>query len=130
MLVEGQVMTKLRQRRPHARADLTRWIGQREIVWFSYAGRFHLPLFQFHRGDMMVRPIVSDVLQSLRPFMDDGQIADWFVTPNSFIAERRPIDCLDSLPEVVSRAARLECTVGAERIHLHRSFSGMKGPSN
>lgn len=111
VLVGDRVVERLRQRRPQPLSVLGRWIVQREVVWFNHEDRLHLPMFQFDGGDMTVRRDVADVLEALRPFLDDDGVADWFVTPNGFCAGYRPIDWIEFFPLVVQRAAKLQCTV-------------------
>ena len=108
LLIGDRVVELLRQRRPQPLSVLARWIVEREVVWFSHDDRLHLPMFQFHRGDMTVRTAVSDVLRTLRPVMDDTAIADWFVTPNGYAKGRSPLEWIEVFPLVVSRAAWLE----------------------
>ena len=108
LLSGDQVIAMLQRHRSAPLSVLAQWIVDRQVVAFEFEDRLHLPLFQFDRSDMTVRPEVGDILSVLIPWLDDAAVAAWFLKPNGHAAGRRPIDWIESVPMVALRAARLD----------------------
>jgi len=70
--------------------QVVRWIASRTVVAFGGPNAWLLPLFQFDLPLGCVRPCVSPVLAELRGFLDDREIALWFVNPNDWLDGAQP----------------------------------------
>lgn len=88
---------------------LARRIAASEVVHFRWESIIWLPLFQFERPTLSVRPEVQDVLAELRSVLDNREVTLWFVTPNAWIEGRRPVDL------VKSGSFELHCAARADR---------------
>jgi len=64
-------------------------------------------MFQFS-PDLGLKPGLKAVLAELVSEYDGRRLAEWFVEPNGWLDEARPIDVLDSNPEEVLQAARAD----------------------
>lgn len=82
------------------------WILKREVICFEWHSKMWLPLFQFSGIDMAPPPILSQVLAELVSVYDQWDVANWFVQPQLWLAQRTPIDLLVSDPLAVLNAAR------------------------
>ncbi|HEX6704129.1 MAG TPA: hypothetical protein VF169_05160 [Albitalea sp.] len=87
---------------------LARWIVAREVVSFDRHGTTWLPLFQFERASMSLRPEVAAIVEELVDVFDDGELAAWFVVPNAWLHGGTPIDALAECPSDVREAARAD----------------------
>ena len=85
---------------------LARWIVNREIVSFEFHSR--LPMFQFVRPMLTVHSGVPQVIGELSGVFDDMELAEWFVTPNSWLAGALPADLVHADGEHVLAAARAD----------------------
>ena len=82
---------------------------RRNMVCFDWESTLWIPLFQFDRSDMSLRPAVRHVQRELISVFNAWEIAMWFCQPNPWLDDRRPADMLaDSATEVLhaARAAR------------------------
>jgi hypothetical protein len=62
-------------------------------------------MFQFILSGPALSTGPQRVVAELGGSFDGWALASWFVAPNSFLANHRPIDCLDShLPNVLEAA--------------------------
>lgn len=80
-----------------------------EVFGFEWREALWIPMFQFELRDLSLKPGPKQVLAELAGSCDGWTIAAWFVRANCGLAERRPVDLLDSdLPAVLdaARAAR------------------------
>jgi hypothetical protein len=104
---ESEVLHRLAQ---HGRTlDV---IARRDLIWFQWGGDNWIPLFQFDK-DMSIRPESARVVTELLPVFDGWEIAVWFVTRNSWLADRRPVSALASSWSDVLAAARCDRFVAA-----------------
>jgi hypothetical protein len=108
-LASGDEVTfMMRRRTSQPIAMLARWIVERSVVSFAWHGDYVLPMFQFDRSDMTVRPAVSAVLDEFDGTFDDWDLTTWFALPNSWLADVAPIDVLDGDAGGVLQAARAD----------------------
>ena len=87
---------------------LARWIVAREVVSYEWKGETWLPLFQFNRVEMSLRPEVGAVIRELSGVFDDWDLASWFTAPNTWLGGLTPIDAISTLPQAVKEAARVD----------------------
>lgn len=87
----------------HALAN--RWRTEGKVFTVSWGGSEAFPAFQF---DSSGRPLpqISSVIEIFPKGSGGWEIAMWFVTPNSWLGSRRPVDLLSSEPAAVTLAAR------------------------
>ncbi|MDO9404878.1 MAG: hypothetical protein Q7T87_12670 [Polaromonas sp.] len=90
----------------HGMEVLARWIAQRRVLHFEWAGEFWLPVFQFARPSMTARPELTIVLTELAPVMSSWQMAVWFSKPNVLLAREAPVSQMRTFPDKVYQAAR------------------------
>jgi hypothetical protein len=81
---------------------------QRELFSVDWDETEWLPLFQFAPFSLRVRPAIAAVLEELSDVFDGWTLATWFVTPNSCLDDRCPVDLLDADMPAVVRAARTD----------------------
>lgn len=89
-------------------ATLSNWIATREVIGFEWESRTWLPVFQFNQVDMMRSSALGPVLAELVPVYDSWELASWFAQPNSWLADRVPVDALEHDPSAVLQAARAD----------------------
>ena len=65
-------------------------------------------MFRFRWPGPTVKPRVGEVIAELSGVFDDREIADWFLQPNSGLAQRSPADVLDTEPRAALQAARVD----------------------
>jgi len=87
---------------------IARWIVARDIVTLEWEGVRLVPRFQFSPRDWSVRAGVTRVLIELRDTFDDGELAAWFATPNSWLAFRTPVQCVGEDDDELLQAARAD----------------------
>ena len=88
-------------------ASLARLIVAGEIFGFEWRHTFWIPMFQF-TDRLAPKPGLRAVLAELASEFDGRRLADWFVEPNGWLEEARPIDVLDANPGEVLQAARAD----------------------
>lgn len=88
--------------------DLARLIGHRDIFAIDWHGSLWVPMFQFDLRDLSVRPGMRRVLAEVDAVFDGWTLAVWFAQPNGWLQGRRPLELLDSEPDPVIRAARVD----------------------
>lgn len=88
-------------------SGLARRIVAGDLFGFEWRQTFWIPMFQF-TDDLEVKPGLKAVLAELASEYDGRRLADWFVEPNAWLEERRPIDVLDAHPDEVLQAARAD----------------------
>jgi hypothetical protein len=108
--------------------DLARWLEEHElgdfvtlarlivsgaIFSFEWQDGFWIPMFQFDLHDLSVRPGPQQVLAELAADFDGWSLAVWFAKPNSWLADRRPVDLLASNLDAVRQAARADRFIAA-----------------
>jgi len=108
-LASGDEVTfMLRRRTSQPISMLARWIVEQRVVSLGWQGEYLLPMFQFDRSDMALRPPVAAVLDEFDGTFDDWDLATWFALPNSWLADEAPIDVLDVDAGAVLQAARAD----------------------
>ena len=88
-------------------SGLARKIVAGEVFGIEWRSAFWIPMFQF-TDELNPKPGLKAVLSELAPQFDGRRLADWFVEPNGWLGEARPIDVLDSSPDEVLQAARAD----------------------
>jgi len=88
-------------------ASLGRMVVAGEVFGFEWRHTLWIPMFQFS-ADLALKPGLKAVLAELASEYDGRRLADWFVEPNGWLEERRPIDVLDASPDDMLQAARAD----------------------
>jgi hypothetical protein len=88
-------------------SSLARRIVAGELFGFEWRHTFWIPMFQF-TDELEIKPELKAVLAELASEYDGRRLAAWFVEPNGWLDERRPIDVLDANPGDVLQAARAD----------------------
>ena len=81
-----------------------RWRSGKKIFAVQHRGRFLYPAFQFD-AQGCPRQVISNVLAALGTEVGGWQTALWFVTPNGWLDEEKPVDMLEREPLAVLDAA-------------------------
>lgn len=93
-------------------AELARFIARRELISLDWGGHRWLPVFQFEDGDVTVRESVSALVEELSVALDDWELTQWFVDPNSWLNGATPLQLVhDDFARVhdAARALRFVC---------------------
>ena len=93
---------------PHPRANLTRLIATGEVLGFDWHHTMWVPMFQFDRLTLALRPEPRQVLAALAGVFDGWSLALWFAEPNSWLLGCSPMDLLQSDLPAVLKAARMD----------------------
>ena len=93
-------------------SELARWLVDRRVVQVEWQGHTLLPLFQFQRDHMTLRPEVVEVVDELSGVRDDWQVALWFATPQGRLDGRAPVDVVGSGAASLPDAARADRFAG------------------
>jgi hypothetical protein len=80
------------------------WLEQGRVFIVSTADGERLPGFQFD-GRGVPRPVIADVLRWFADRPSTWELALWFTDANVWVGGQRPVDVLDSDPELVVQAA-------------------------
>jgi hypothetical protein len=112
LLSERQFLQRLQKFFDQPISKFARWIVDRQIVCFAWQGQTFVPSFQFVDDAPRMRLDVQSLVAELRPVLDDWELTAWFATPNHWLADRTPVDVLDTNIESVAQAARTERFVG------------------
>jgi hypothetical protein len=88
--------------------SLAKLIVCAEVFGFEWRHGFWVPMFQFSPEELTIKPATKAVLAELGSAFDDWDLATWFVRPNSWLGERRPLDLLQSELPSVLQAARAD----------------------
>ena len=89
-------------------STVARWIVSRRVLSFVWQSQTLLPLFQFERPAMLLRPGMREVLAELNGVLDDWELARWFAEPNGWLDDEAPADLLARRPAEVLAAARAD----------------------
>lgn len=84
-----------------------RWKQEGRIFSVPFRSSVLFPAFQFD-PEGQPRPVIAEVIASLKPTGSDWELALWFTAPTGWLAGRRPVDLLDDDPAAVAEAARRE----------------------
>ena len=87
---------------------LAHWIVDRQVIAFSCGAELWLPLFQFDFTQGCVRGGVESAISELAAVMTDGELAYWFVQPNSWLRGAVPAETLLTNVAAVLAAARVD----------------------
>jgi Protein of unknown function (DUF2384) len=82
--------------------------GWAHAIRFEWGGWAWLPLFQFSLADLSLREAPALVVDALGPEFDGWEAAQWFITRNNWLHDRRPIDVMDTQLGLVLEAARTD----------------------
>ncbi len=93
--------------------SLARLIASGEVFCFEWRSSLWIPMFQFDRDDLSIKPGARQVLSELSTVFDGWTIAVWFAQRNSWLNEQRPVDLLDSNLPLVLQAARADRYIAA-----------------
>ena len=91
---------------------LARWNAERKLISFEWQSQCWFPLFQFNRSDMTPQSELGQVIAELSAVYDACEIANWFVQPNPWLADRTPADTLPLDHAAVLNAARADRFIG------------------
>jgi hypothetical protein len=103
-----QVLGLMPDRGEQPLSRLARHLVDRTAISFSWQSATWLPLFQFDRPGMSIRPSVTLVLSHLVDVFDDWELAAWFAQPNSWLGAMSPLEAIASIPGRVHEAARID----------------------
>jgi Protein of unknown function (DUF2384) len=82
--------------------------GLAGAIRFEWGGWAWLPLFQFRIEDLSLHEGPARVVDALGPEFDGWEAAQWFITRNNWLRDRRPIDVMDTELGLVLEAARTD----------------------
>lgn len=71
--------------------QLARNIANRRVISFVWRDVIWLPYFQFEAMDHAVRPDVQMLIDELAGALDDWEMAQWFVEPNTCLEGASPL---------------------------------------
>ncbi len=89
-------------------AALARSIAQRSVLSLQWHADVWMPLFQFERQSMTVKPIMGPVFAALNSVCTPWALAHWCAQPNQWLDGESPADILDADATRVLRAACAE----------------------
>jgi hypothetical protein len=92
-------------------ATANRWSSGHKVFTVDVDGTQRFPAFQFDESGKP-RPVIADLLAAVGDRLTGWELALWFTSSNDWLGELRPVDVLDSDPElVVEAAARLAAEI-------------------
>ncbi|MCX2864952.1 hypothetical protein OOZ63_24275 [Paucibacter sp. PLA-PC-4] len=103
-----ELLALLRERYQQPISVLARWIVDRQVVSFEARGERWLPLFQFETGSLVVRLGVEQSIRELHDVVDEGELAEWFATSNTWLRDASPASMVSIDPAAVIDAARAD----------------------
>ncbi len=103
-----EVAERLHRMRGTGLGSLARRILARELICFEWHGELWLPLLQFDKSDMSLRPAIAQLAAELAGVFDAWELCCWLAAPNSSLDDRAPLDVLENDPGAVLQAARLD----------------------
>ena len=86
-------------------AVLANSIARRNVLSLQWQADVWMPLFQFERQGMTIKPTLEPVLAALNPFFTPWALAQWCAQPNRWLDGKSPADTLDADADRVLRAA-------------------------
>lgn len=92
----------------HSNTALGPALLRREVVAIAWRHRLWFPVFQFRLPNWEPSPCVGEVVADLFPVLQGFDLLEWFLTPNAWLKDRRPLELLGSEPAQVRRAAQAE----------------------
>ena len=104
----AEILARLQALHGHPSAVLTQWIDQRKVICFEWQTQDWIPLFQFSRHNIAPLHRLQPVLMELNAVFDAWGLANWFATPNPWLAEKLPVEVLMTDLPAVLHAARAD----------------------
>ena len=101
-----EVASRLEETHAGTSSSLQRLLDSHAVFAFDWRGSLWLPMFQFQQPGMFVKPPSRKVLSELAGVFDGWSLAVWYLQPNTWLDNRRPVDMLDTHPAAVLAAAR------------------------
>ena len=98
----------VRSDEPGHLTNLARKLVSGAILSYPWRQTLWVPLFQFEAGSGAVRPSVARVMSELNGAFDSWEIAVWFVQPNTWLKNQRPLDLMGTQDKDVLQAARAD----------------------
>jgi hypothetical protein len=95
---------------------IRRWAAQGHLLTVPVAGLDHYPGFAFG-PDGRPRPVLGRVAAAL-PGRSGWDLVGWLVLPHPALGGARPVDLLDTQPDVVVAAAAASCPPDADQAGL------------
>jgi len=89
-------------------AALDRSISQRSVLTLQWQADVWMPLFQFERQSMSIKPTLGPVFAALTSVCTPWALAHWCARPNQWLDGESPADTLDADAARVLRAACAE----------------------
>jgi hypothetical protein len=108
LMQAGDLARLLQEQRHRQSASLAELIGRGEVFAFTWASRLWVPMFQFDLSALSVKWAPRCVRLELDLADDPWAVAQWFIQPNSWIGNRRPLDLIDTDVREVLNAARAD----------------------
>ena len=93
---------------PRTFISVAQLVADQDVFGFECDGYFWLPMFQFGPTDLAIKPGPRQIRADLGPEFDGRAVSAWFVEPNVWLRDRRPIDLVDSHLPAVLQAARVD----------------------
>jgi hypothetical protein len=93
--------------------SLARLIVSGQVFGFDWQDTFWVPMFQLELGDLTFKSGPRQVRLELAPQFAGWALAVWFVQPNCWLGNARPVDQLDSNLPAVLEAARADRYIAA-----------------
>ena len=87
---------------------LDRWTSSRCILLMPMAPEALLPVYQLDLEKGAPRPAIQKVVDELADVFSDVELAEWFVTPNLWLADRTPAELVSEDARAVLGAARAD----------------------
>jgi hypothetical protein len=93
--------------------SIAKLLDDEEVFGFEWEASLWIPMFQFGLEALSFRSAPRQVRAELGAEFDGWAVSAWFVEPNVWLAQKRPIDLLESDTEAVLLAARADRFVAA-----------------
>jgi hypothetical protein len=101
-----EAATRLSRYQDQSVSVIARWIVGRKVLSFPWRSELMVPLFQFHKHDMSLRPAVAQVISELVGALNDFELAQWFARPNGWLGGAEPVIMIEANVPAVVQAAR------------------------
>jgi len=86
----------------------SRLIVSREILSFNWRRARWIPMAQFGKDGLSLKPQFLQVWSELAGDMDGWEVASWFASPSAWLDQSRPVDLIDGDLPAVLQAARAD----------------------
>jgi hypothetical protein len=108
MMTTDELMSSMRTGKLRAVSTIARWVDERLAIHVVWRGSAYFPSFQFGGNPMSIRQPVEEALHALRGAFNDWEVALWFVSANSWLGHRSPVDAIDLDGASVVHAAQAD----------------------